>query len=245
MNIFSLSYGYAAENIDELGCSFEVPLEGFVSDVFKELFNTYHHGIVISDRRSNIQIGGHTYHFVKDIIDNAELSIEMLPAVKNYDDFETHFPLYHWFYGREEYPIILSNTFVDEIGKLVNDQLLRILTSLIRGIYFPDYLRRDHKYSIEGHPDSDIKTMKINDKTTMLCRIHSVGITERSGGVNRICYADTIEKGQRYVIAFHYKEDHCERLNHEESIHTPSIIQSGDAFTLPNGTVFAMKVKWR
>lgn len=242
----SIYGGYGIENTDVIGCSFEVPLQGFVSELFNKLLETYHHGIVISDIRRDIQIGGNTYHFVNDIIDNAELSMEMLPPVTNYDDFEAYFPLYHWFYGREKYPIILSDIFIRQINKPGNnDQILTILTSLMRGIYFPTYLCQGHQYSIEAHPDSDIKTVKINDRTTILCRIHTVGIRERSGGLNRICYAATNVKSQQYIIAFHYNEDHCERLKHEETIGTPNIIQSEDAFTLPNGTVFAIKVKWR
>lgn len=238
-------YGYATENTDEIGCSFEEPLKGFIADVFRELYETYHHGIVISNRRSDIQIGGNTYHFVNDIVDNAELSMEMIPPVTNYDDFEAYFPLYHWFYGREEYPIILSNTFVIGIRRAEDDQLISILTSLMRGIYYPDCYVPEHRYKIRAHPDSDMDTMTINKKNTTLHRIHCVENDDWRGGANRICYADTIEKDQRYVIAFHYKENHCDRLNHEETIGTPNIIQSEDAFTLPNGTIFAIKVKWR
>lgn len=238
-------YLHATENTEALGCSFEEPLQGYVANVFKELNETYHHGIVISDLRRDIEIGGNTYHFIKDIINDAELSMEMLPPVTNYDDFEAYFPLYHWFYGREEYPIILSDTFVTEVQRIDDTKLLSILTSLMRGIYYPDCYEPEHRYKIRAHPDSDMKTMTINKKNTTLHRIHCVENDDWRGGANRICYADTIEKDQRYVIAFHYKEDHCDKLNHQETINTPNIIQSEDAFTLPNGTIFAIKVKWR
>ena len=237
--------GYGVENTDTIGCSFEVPLQGYISELFNKLFETYHHSIVLSNRQCDIQIGGNTYHFVKDIIDNAELSVEMLPPVTNYDDFEVHFPLYHWFYGREETPIILSNTFVNEARRSGNQKLLSILTSLMRGVYYPDCYEPEHRYKIRAHPDSDMNTMTINKKNTTLHRIHCVEHDDWRGGANRICYADTIEKAQRYVIAFHYKEDHCEKLNHQETIDTPNIIQSEDAFTLLDGTIFAIKVKWR
>lgn len=233
-------YSYLPVNGDDIVCSFDEVTNSYIAGLLKELIDTYYHGILMSDRCINMQINGENYNFVNNISENYDLEIEMLPAITDNNEFETHFALYHWFYGRENKDIILTDTFIKQISRVNNNELFIILTSMFRGIYYPDYKCKNGaqrtKNTIEAHSDKHADCMEINNKEATLYRIHCVEIKENSGGKKRIFYTDK----NGYTFVFYYDPEHEEKFSHYEKIINPKIRRYRYNETL-SGAEFALK----
>lgn len=224
----------------DVHCDFYEPIQGYISALYAYLQEHYDHGIVISNECKKVDINGTAYNFVTDIADNKELNINMLPAVQNHTDFDRHFSLYHWFYGREAKDIILTNNFITKLNRTENEELFKILTSIFRGIYFPDFMCQygipATQNTIEAHNDQYANSMKLGTKDTNLYRIHCVDIGKNNGGKNRIFYTDD----GRYTYVFYYDPEHKKKFSIKEDIKDPIIRRYSGNVTL-TGTEFALK----
>ena len=239
---FDQMNGYEENVKDDIHCGFDEPTQGYISALYSYLQEHYEHGIVISDVCKETDINGAAYYFVTDILDNKDLNINMLPAIQNHADFDRHFSLYHWFYGRENKDIILTNDFMTYINRIENEELFAILTSIFRGVYFPDFMCQSGvprtENTIEAHNDQYANTMKLGTKDANLYRIHCVDIDKNSGGRNRIFYTDS----GNHIYVFYYDTEHKKKFSIEEKIKNPIIRRSSGNVTL-TGTEFALKAK--
>ena len=208
---------------DDKVFNFEEPVQGYIYGIFNDLIERYNHGIVISNNEEEVTINNNLFYFCKDMSSQNDLTVNMLPSITNYDDVKRYFTLYNWFFGKEEKKIILSDTFIRQIYSLVNDEIYNIVTSIFRGVYYPDYLISQGfpscQYTLEAHSDSSTKQMYVNSEKTTLFRIHCVDMAKQRGGVKRICYTENSE----YVFVFYYHEDHCNKLSHVETIEYETI----------------------
>lgn len=239
---FDKMSGYEEGEKDDIHCSFDEPTQGYISALYSYLKEQYDHALVISDECKEININGTVYNFVTDIVDNKDLHINMLSPIQNHADFDRHFPLYHWFYGRESKNIILTDDFMTHINRIKNEELFSILTSIFRGIYFPDFMCQSGvqrtQDTIEAHNDQYAYYMKLGTKDANLYRIHCVDIDKNSGGKNRIFYTDS----GSHLYVFYYDTEHKKSFSIEEKIKNPIIRQSSGNVTL-TGTEFALKAK--
>lgn len=222
-------------------CNFEEPFKGYVLASFEYLYFNYHHKIIVSSEKINKNILEREYHFIKNIVNNEDLNIEYLPVINSYENFISFFAIYNWFFGRENENIILTDFMRDQIKDLSSIQLFDILTSIFRGIYYPDYKISNGQlpcnYTIRTHSDSNIKYSKVNNYSTTLFRIHCVKLNELKGGVNRICYT----KYNNHFFVFYYNQDHCEELFHEETIINPIILKCSNDILIKN--TFELKIR--
>ena len=229
------------ENDANCICTFEEPIKGYILALFDHLYVNYHHKIIVSNKKTNINILERDYYFIKNILNNQEINIDYLPMINSYDDFINFFAIYNWFFGRDKEDIILTDYMKHQIKDLSHDQLFNILTSIFRGIYYPDYKlsmgESSCKYTIKAHSDSNIKYSKVNNVASTLFRIHCVTLDEMQGGVNRICYT----KYDNKFFVFYYNEKHCNILKHEEEIENPIIIKCSENIIIQNR--FELKIK--
>lgn len=229
------------QNEESCVCNFEEPFKGYILALFEHLYINYHHKIIVSNEKINKYILGRDYYFIKKIINNEEIHINYLPIINSYNNFIQFFPIYNWFFGRERENIILTEFMKHQIKNLSHRQLFNILTSIFRGIYYPDYKlsygQSPCHYTIRTHSDSNIQYSKVNNSSTTLFRIHCVNLDELKGGVNRICYT----KYDNHFFVFYYNEEHCEELTHVEKIENPTILKCSENILIPN--TFELKIR--
>lgn len=196
----------------------------YIIPIYQVLESEYKHRTFVSSNMTNINFNGITYFFLKDFTDEKGV-LNILPEISSIDDFYSLIPFYFWFFSKKNKvnidvsKVILTKNFKNQIIKANSDSLCNILTSLFRGIYYPDYLCskgviESSEYIIETHPDKNIKSLKIGNESNSLYRVHSVSKDEKKGGVNRICYTFYDKK----VVVFYYSTDHCENLRYEEEL---------------------------
>lgn len=207
------------DSTDVCLCSFTDSLvKGYIFSTLIHLRNVYHHNIIKSNVTKTVPLLGNQYNFISKIDIYSCLDIGYLPNVVNQNDFYQYFEHYNWFLGKKEKELVLTNTFRTQINRLDDSEFLRVLTSLLRGVYFPDFMvsqgATNCKYTIETHSDKHVRTMFIGTQSTTLYRIHSVELNQKNGGLNRICYTIYNEK----VIVFFYHDEHCNTLSHEEEV---------------------------
>lgn len=236
---FNQMHGHNENEKDDIHCTFNEPTQGYISALYIYLQEHYDHGIVVSNECKKVDLNGTTYNFVTDIVDNKELDVNMLPTIHNHNDFDRHFSLYHWFYGRETKDIILTNNFITKLNRTKNGELFKILTSIFRGIYFPDFMCQSGviktQNTIEAHNDQYARSMKLGTKDTNLYRIHCVDIGKNKGGQNRIFYTDNGE----HTYVFYYDPEHKKKFSIKEDIKDPVIRRYSGNVTL-SGTEFAL-----
>jgi hypothetical protein len=232
-------YSYAHTDM-HCFCGFNSPLKEYVFSLFGTLIQDHAHNIIVSNKNEYNSINNCNFHFIKNI--KTEISISDLPPITDLSSFCKHFSIYNWFFGRETLDIILSDTFIAKISHLAQPELEKILTSLFRGIYFPDYKLahgiEPNQYTIRAHSDKNIAYIKINDQNTTLIRVHCVPANEKQGGVDRICYTEY----DNYVIVFFYDKSHCQQLKYEETIANPKIFRYNREEVIENKT-FKLNVR--
>lgn len=216
---FEKVYEFNESNQPSLFSFSDQMIKGYIYSTFIYLFEKFNHGIVKSNRRDLVNLSGNQYHFINDIDIFSSLEIEYLPKVNDLNDFYNYFNDYDWFLGKNKKEFILTDNFKTQITRLDDSEYLRVLTSLLRGVYFPDFMNsqgtENCRYTITTHSDRSVRQMKIGNNFTTLYRIHSVELNQNSGGLNRICYTIFNE----IVIVFFYHDDHCDTLSHEEIVY--------------------------
>ncbi|RLA84866.1 MAG: hypothetical protein DRG78_00075 [Epsilonproteobacteria bacterium] len=197
----------------------DLSVSSTIISLFIELVATYGHNVVISDIDIIHNINETNFFFTNTISYSTNL-MTYFPSICNSQDFMNHFSLYHWFFGRNKKRIILSDTFKKQIDSLENDDIYNVLTSLFRGIYYPDYKVGSDKTSvrtdltIKAHSDIKTKKMSIDNDNCTLIRIHCVALEKKKGGKKRILYVEY----NNYIIVFYYDKKHNDKINHEEKI---------------------------
>ncbi len=238
---FEKIYDYTPAQENTTFCEFKDPLLSYTLAIFEHLFQQYHHSIVISDRVNDIVINHRSFYFRKNLSIFTDLSIKMLPDVVSLENFEEYFSLYHWFYGRENKKILLSDTFLTQISKSPQ-KLHNILTSIFRGVYFPDFSLKDGIeatiYTLETHSDKKALNMEVNKDKTTLYRVHCSETQTKNSAKDRICYT----KYNDYIIVFYYNDEHCNILNHYETLSNP-LIRSYDNNYIDEGIKLNIKAK--
>lgn len=231
------TYAYS-NNINIVDDYIDNSFVSYIIPVFEELNNNYGHQLFISFEKRTVLFEETSYFFLDNFQDE-DFVLTTLPKVTSIDDFYSLFHFYFWFYSKENMvkiktsEILLSENFKNQISQLDANNLSNILTSLFRGIFYPDYLHSkgvidSSKYIIETHPDKKIKSLKIGNERNSLYRIHCVTSSQKKGGKNRICYTTySLNK----VVVFYYAMDHCENLKHYERLN-----KTLNIFSLNNDT---------
>lgn len=234
------TYEYSTNGIIVDDTYLSTDLVGYIIPLFEVLNNKYGHQIFISSGKRVELFEELNYFFLSDFEDESSV-LSTLPKIKSIKDFYFLFNFYFWFYSKENMvkiktsEILLSQNFKDQISQLDANSLSNILTSLFRGIFYPDYLNSKglidlSKYIIAAHPDKKIKSLKIGNENNSLIRIHCVTSSQKSGGKNRICYTSySLNK----VVVFYYAMDHCEDLKYYEKLN-----KTLNIFSLNNDTKY-------
>ncbi|MDX9901417.1 MAG: hypothetical protein RBT22_08000 [Aliarcobacter sp.] len=227
-NVFEyieMVYDYSQEEGKVLDDEFvDESFINYIIPIYEVLNDRYKHKIFISSEKYNTNFNDINYFFLDDFKDE-KFVLNTLPIITSIEDFYSLFPFYFWFYSKENKTkidvsgIILSKNFKNQISKLDSESLFNVLTSLFRGVFYPDYLNskgviESSEYIIETHPDKNIKSLLIGNKTNSLYRVHCVSLNEKKGGKNRICYTSYDSK----VVIFYYSTDHCESLKYDEEL---------------------------
>ena len=147
---------------------------------------------------------------------NTSLSILALPSISTMDDFNKYFNLYEWFYSRRnKHSIYLTDSFKKAIEKSPN--INNILTSLLRGVYYPKYNlyhgATSSIHDIEAHRDNNQKVRIKKDKEasfndTVLYRVYVLPHNKVKEGKIRLGYVIYKEV---YII-FCYHINHCDNM---------------------------------
>jgi len=190
-------------------------IDHYLMATYRELVENYFHNLIFSNKLGDIQLGGYEYKMFIDF-EESNFLISLLPLVSDMDDFENYFSLYQWFYSRRNrYEVLLIDSFMQSINRA--DNMDNILTSLLRGVYYPIY-NTNHGadksiYDIEAHRDNNQKvrikengTGKFTD--TILYRVYVLAYNKVKEGKIRIGY---VIYQETYII-FCYHNDHCDKM---------------------------------
>lgn len=190
-------------------------VDNYIVATYVKLVDTYFHNLVFSKNHGGLQLDGKEYKMFVDF-DEINFSVVLLPDIPTVNDFDRYFSLYEWFYSRRgKRKIFLTDSFRLIINRVNN--LDDILTSLLRGVYYPEYdthqgIERSI-YDIDAHRDNNQKVriksvMERKSDETILYRVNVVPHNIAKQGILRIGYSiyrDT------YII-FCYHDNHCDKM---------------------------------
>lgn len=181
---------------------------------YSKLKKDYAHNLIFSKLFFSTSEHLEDYRLFKDFDEN-NFSVNLLPSISSYDGFKSQFALYHWFYSRRgKHEIMTIDSFCSRVSRVNN--LQDILTSMFRGIYYPEYTlhqgREPSVHDIDAHRDNK-QLVKINNgaQTTKitLYRVNVVPYNIKKDGVLRIGYCIYND----IYIVFCYDDSHCDNMN--------------------------------
>ena len=190
-------------------------VDSYIMATYKKLKETYLHNLIFSTSDTTIHLEDNDFKLFTSFNDTS-LSISALPSISTMDDFNKYFNLYEWFYSRRnKHSIYLTDSFKKAIEKSPN--INNILTSLLRGVYYPKYNLHQGAtssiYDIEAHRDNNQKVRLKKDKEasfndTVLYRVYVPPHNKVKEGKIRLGYV--IYK-EIYII-FCYDINHCDNM---------------------------------
>jgi hypothetical protein len=190
-------------------------VDSYIMATYKKLKETYLHNLIFSTSDTTIHLEDNDFKLFTSFNDSS-LSISALPSISTMDDFNKYFNLYEWFYSRRnKHSIYLTDSFKKAIEKSPN--INNILTSLLRGVYYPKYNLHHGATSsihdIEAHRDNNQKVRIKKDKEasfndTVLYRVYVLPHNKVKEGKIRLGYVIYKEV---YII-FCYHTDHCDNM---------------------------------